>query len=151
MAAAAIPVLSLQAELAARCGAAFAAVYLDGSATSAVWLGPLTYAARHLGLPLADPMAVTDDDLAAFDTAWLDQLLDVAELRALKNVLGNYTDVDETVALGGQKLSQYRDALVVTIKAKEEAVKTLYGYGLAPVTAGTLDGGFASPAVWPLY
>jgi len=67
---------------------------------------PLAWATRQLGHTTADPSTVTDAELASVAVANYDDFLDLAEYRALQNVLGALDDVDLTVGPRSEKLSQ---------------------------------------------
>jgi hypothetical protein len=134
--------------LSARLGNVLYAAALDGTPASGIWLDPLASAARDMGLALADPTTVTDDDLALLDATAVSQLLDVAELRALEIALDNYTATDTTT--GNTKLfqSQVAERLEKLIVRKSDYVKARYGVGLGTVETGQTDLGFASSDVW---
>lgn len=134
------------AELVDRCGgilgAAGRSVATDG--TNPQTVGPLRESLLVLGYQTASFGAVTDADLAQVPTAVTAQLLDVAELRLLRNALQWYTKVDQRISLGEQKKGQLRTDLMLSIKELEARCKALYGYGLGSVVGGAVDLGFAS-------
>lgn len=136
-------VASLSRILAGRCGAAITAASLDGRAESDVWLDPLASAARALGYDLADSTTIDDADVAGLDADGVEAILAVAEVRALETALANYTKVDQTVALGSQKLGQYRTDLEALIARKSADLMRTYGIGVGTLASGTVDLGFA--------
>lgn len=134
------------AELVDRCGgilsAAGRSVAVDG--TNPQTVGPLRESLAVLGYQTASFGAVTDADLAQSPNAGVPQLLDVAELRLLRNALGWYTKVDQQVGQDAKRLSQLRTDLLASIKDVEARCKALYGYGLGSVVGGAVDLGFDS-------
>ncbi len=146
-----MPLTRAQAEtlLVARCGKLLAAVGLDGTTvdgTNAALTDPLAEALRSLEIAPASPAAVTTQDLAGVDDASVPQLLDVAELRALETVLGNWTDPDQTAGQDNrQDLGRLRDSLEKSLARKSARAESLYGYGKdTTVEAGLLTFGFQS-------
>jgi hypothetical protein len=97
----------------------------------------LASAVRSLGLTLADPTTVVDGDLISVTTGdQVDQLLDVAELRILETILGNWDKFDQTKGMDGQYLGRMADSLQKAIDALRKRIQVKYGIGL-----GTLRGG----------
>lgn len=116
-------------------------VLVDGTNPDTV--GALRAGLASLDLTPAVAGTVTDVDLAQVDSADLDQLYDVAELRLKRNLLGWMTLCDQKISLGEQKLSQVRDSLLLAIKDLEAQVKDCYGIGGGRVSGGAVDLGFA--------
>ena len=136
--------LSLQAYLSTACGGTLTAAGLDGSTTSAAWLGPIAAGVRSLGLALVDPLSAVDADLVPVVASQVDQLLDVAELRALENALNHYTKVSQKISMGEKRFGEFRTELEATIARKSTSVMNQYGIGLATISAGVIDLAFDS-------
>ena len=115
---------------------------------------PIRSALGSLGLAPAGLAPVADADLAAVGPAMLAALVDLAELRALESVLGNWTEPDQVADTdNSQALGKLRDSLEKTVARKRLQVERAYGIGLPELAAGVLDLGFAEtvdPATgWP--
>lgn len=98
---------------------------------------PIAYAARQCALTVADVTAPTDAELSALDVADSDKLLDLAELRALENILGNYDGVDISVGPRRESLGQLRDGLLKRIAAKRTDILVAYGVGMPDAVIGS--------------
>lgn len=98
---------------------------------------PLSYALRQCSLTVADVTAPNDDDLSALVAADTDKFLDIAELRTLENVLGNYDGVDIQVGPRRESLGQLRDGLLKRIASKRTDILVNYGVGLADAVIET--------------
>jgi hypothetical protein len=123
----------VESELIDRCGALLSLVNVDGTTvngTNASLAGPIREGLLSLGLAPASFATVTDADLAPATADQWDQLLDVAELRTLRNVSAAYTKVDQRVSLGEQKLSQLGDRLDVRIAELQALLRSKYGIGV---------------------
>lgn len=130
-----------------RCGRKLAYAGMDSATvvgTNLDLVDPMREALASLGLAAADVSDVTDDDLAAVADHQQPQLLDVGELRCLESILGNR-------ALGDRKAldSEYFDGrfyahLELTVSRRRNELRDQYGYGLAPLTSGVFDLGFAA-------
>ena len=88
---------------------------------------PLGYAIRVAGGTVASYALVADADLLTVADADLDMLLDVAELRALENVLSNFTLVDAKAGPVEAKSSQFADRLERVIARKRSQIAVRYG------------------------
>jgi hypothetical protein len=97
---------------------------------------PIAYALRKTGYTVANHSAVVDSDLSTVTDADLDQIFDFAELRLLKNILGNYAKVDTSAGAFNQSLGQLRSDLETRIARLEDKVNTEYG------TYGELEAGY---------
>lgn len=103
-------------------------------------------AARQCGLSPAAATRLVDDDLISFDTADLDKLLDVAELRAWESILGNATEPGLRDVALDESVSTVREAARDKIKALGASVKAIYSVGLSPLRVGTIGLGFQAGA-----
>jgi len=117
-----------------RLGALLTAAGLDGtnhSGANADLNDPLGYAVRKLGGTVVNLVSVDDTDLATVAASKLDALLDVAQLRTMENVSGNYVLVDNKTGPYSQNLSQVKTALQADIDKLRTKIETEYGIGLA--------------------
>ena len=118
----------VEQELVGRCGplltATGMAVTYAGSNDSLN--GPIGYAIRKAGGTTADPLAVSDADVATVAEADFDALFDLAELRTLENILGNWDEVDTTVGPTSEDLSQTATMLEARIARLQEKVERDY-------------------------
>jgi hypothetical protein len=90
---------------------------------------PIGWAIRQSDGTVAAPALVTDADVATLDSADLDQLLDLAELRTLENVLANYALVDAKAGPVEAKSSQLADRLERRINQLRSWIAQAYGIG----------------------
>lgn len=99
---------------------------------------------RSLGIAPASPVAVTDLDLAGVADFQIPQLIDIAELRTLENILGNRASPDQMADTDNEQWhGKFYDSLEATIARKRLQAQKQYGYGLSPLVAGVFDMGFA--------
>lgn len=99
-------------------------------------------AMEWLEIGLDDPGRVSDDDLASVTAYQWAALIDIGDLKLMEAILGN---ADEVTSSDNQRKKSASDfALWVqgTIDAKLAELKIKYGYGLASLTAGSIDLGF---------
>jgi len=137
---------NVEAILIKRVGALMTAVGLDGTTvagTNADLNDPIGYAIRMVGGTTAAPALITDADVTTVATADYDEFLDIAELRALENTLGNLAYVDIKVGNRDEKLGQLSARLEKMIAGKTERLQLLYGYSQATLEAGTVTLNFA--------
>jgi hypothetical protein len=105
-------VAGLETDLVTMIGPYLTRVGLDGTTvdgTNESLRIPIRRAARRLGVTVAGS-AVTDDELATLDGDE-ETLLDLAELKALEVIWGNWPEVDEQAGEESQSLSQLADRL----------------------------------------
>ena len=124
-----------------RCGPLMETAGMDMYPVSGFYDGlndPIGFAMRKLSYSVADITSVANSDVSAVTTDDLDALLDLAELRLLQNVLGNFDAVDTTVGPRTEKLSQLRDGLEVRIDKLSAAISSDYGIGGTALQAGTI-------------
>ena len=130
-----------------RLGKKFLLVGLDGvtaDGSNPDLIDPLTAGMNSLGISPATVGTVADADLLAVPATQLPQLLDVAELRGLETVLGNWDEPDQMADTdNSQSLGKLYDSLEKTVARKQALIQRLYGIGLGTLTAGVLDLGFA--------
>lgn len=91
---------------------------------------PIGYALRYVGYTVDDPSSVANADVAELASEDLDQVLDVAEYRLLKNISGNLALVDITTGPVSEKLSQLSASLEKRIEKLSADISTLYGAGV---------------------
>lgn len=104
---------------------------------------PVGYAIRQLGGSVSDFTNVADGDLSAISTGDYDELLDVAELRLLENILGNFDDVNTTTGGISEALGQLGSRVEAAIATKREQIQKDYGRGRGKLKAGTIGLDFA--------
>ena len=104
---------------------------------------PIARAVRALGHAVASAVLVANADVAAVTTAETDEFLDLCELFALQNILGNLDDVDIKVGLDSEALNQLATKVERAIERKQKVIARLYGYGLAVPTVGYIRHDFA--------
>jgi len=104
---------------------------------------PIGFAIRWCNGTTVDVAEVSDVDVATVGNSRLDELLDVAELRALQNAFGNYSAVG--LKIGPR--SEYQDQLAVRLRARikdmEKDLGNRYGYGIVEAEVGTISLDFA--------
>lgn len=112
------------------------AVTTDG--TNADLNDPIGYAVRRMGGTVASIAAVADTDLAVISAADTDQLLDLAELRALQSIETHLVDVDVVTGPVRVSKSQLAAQIAKTIDRKATQIANDYGAGVT-AEIGTLD------------
>lgn len=102
---------------------------------------PIAYAVRRLGGTVANPVLVADGDLAGLASTDYDAAFDVAEWRALENLLRGLRKVDTRVGPLAQSFSQLRRDVLEAAKEKRSQIENDYGLLGATLQAGniTLD------------
>jgi hypothetical protein len=137
-----------EAVLIRRLGASLTAASLDGTTvngTNADLNDPLGYATRKLGGTVSDVSSVVDADLSTISSDFgVDALLDVAELRTLENILGNYTLVDISAGPERESLSQVATATEKRAERLSKKIEKEYGIGGAEFSTGVLTLNFAT-------
>jgi hypothetical protein len=102
---------------------------------------PLAWAIGQAGGTVSDRSAVVDADLVTVSGD--DQLLDLAELRALETVAGNLATVDVTFGPHSEKLGQLGSRLELLIARKRKQVAADHGVGAPALEAGVVTLAFA--------
>jgi hypothetical protein len=101
---------------------------------------PLGYAIRIAGGTVTSYALVVDADVVTVADANLDKMLDVAELRALENVLSNYALVDAKAGPVEAKSSQFADRLMKVIDRLRAQLAVRYGIeGTVGITTGVIS------------
>ncbi|MDD2921788.1 MAG: hypothetical protein PHQ36_05825 [Anaerolineales bacterium] len=98
---------------------------------------PISTALQRMGIAPADITEIKDADLTRVENPL--ELIDLAELRLLENILGNMDMVDITVGDRSERLSQFTADLGKAIERKQMQVEKEYGYGLGALTAGVIS------------
>lgn len=131
----------------AGCGGILARAKLDGATvdgTNASLTDPLRRGLASLGYGVATLGAVTNTDLLPVDSDSFDQFRDVAILSALEDALGNLAQPDQMADTDNQQwLGKLRDSIEASVARKRKQVERQHGYGLAGLSSGVLDLGFA--------
>lgn len=89
---------------------------------------PIAWAVFKSGGTVADPTEVTTEEVAAIAAVY--QLFDLAELRTMETILGNYSEVDSTVGPRSEKFDQLAKRLLELIPAKRKQIENEYGVDL---------------------
>lgn len=128
--------------LISRCGPVMKAAGMDVNANpspNADLNDPIGYALRRLGYSVADVSAVANTDVDDVSTDDYDALFDLAELRTLQNVIGNYALVDSRVGQLSESYSQLRDGLEKRIEKLKDQIESDYGIGGSSLQGGTIE------------
>lgn len=105
---------------------------------------PLGYAIRYLGGTVASIATVVDADFSTLpDSATVDGVLDVAELRLLRSLKGHLDEVDSRVGPLSVSLSQLARSVQEDIEELSKLVLRKYGVGSTMVEVGLLTLNFA--------
>lgn len=129
-----------------RCGLMLIAANLDGTTingTNGDLNDPIGYALRASGLSVADLAYVSDGDLANVPDDLVDQVLDLAEYRALLSIEGNLDQVDVTIGPRSESLGQLAAKVKAQIDRLEAKIGRMYHIGLGTLTAGVVALDFA--------
>jgi len=135
--------------LIARCGKLMTACGIDGATvngTNASFTDPLAWALRQSGYSPAAFGAVTDTDLAGVQDGDTDKLLDLAEMRALENALGNFDATDISVGPRSESYDQLRAGIEKILTRKQTNIMRLYGVGIGTLEAGVIAYDFMTKA-----
>lgn len=118
--------------------------------TNAALNGPIAFAVRQLGYTVLDLSDVTSSDLASVLDTQTDELFDVAELRTLKNILGNLDQVDIKMGPISKSLSQLRASVEKRIASLSADIQATYTTGMPEATVE--DAPFYQPTgdIWAL-
>jgi hypothetical protein len=132
---------NVESILVKRCGRLLTAADLDGSTvdgTNADLNDPIGWAVRQAGYTVTDITAVADADLASVATTNYDELLDLAELRALETILGNLDDVNIKIGPRSEDLSDLARQVEKRLELQRKKVELEYGYGVGTLEAGVI-------------
>lgn len=133
--------------LIARCGRLLTLSGLNGTTqdgTNVALADPIRQGLSSVSIVTATLGIVADDDLAMVDSTTIDEMLDVAELRALESCLGNLDQPDQMADTNNEQwLGRLRDSIEKTVARKQALLQKQYGVGLGSLSTGVLDLGFA--------
>lgn len=135
--------------LIARCGKLMTACGIDGATvngTNASLTDPLAWALRQAGYSPAAFGTVTDADLAGVQDSDTDKLIDLAEMKALENALGNFDATDISVGPRSESYDQIRAGLEKMLNRKQANIMRLYGVGIGTLQAGVIAYDFMTKA-----
>jgi len=93
------------------------------------------YSTASIASPTTAEVALAEDDI--------DEVLDLAEMRTLEDILGNLDDVDTSVGPRDEKLSQLAAQVEKKLKLVQDRLAGLYDHGAPLLTTGTLTYEFA--------
>jgi len=134
---------TLEANLIRRIGHLLTVAGLDGttvSGSNADLADPIAFALRELGITVATLNSPTDAEVATVAADDHNQLLDVAEIRAMQTALNCVLDLVNTEA--GNRVDEYSqlaNGLQLRLDRAELRARRLYGW-----TAGALEAGYAT-------
>ena len=137
---------NVETVLVRRCGKLLTAAELDGTTingANADLNDPIGWALRQLGFTVASIAFVKDSDLTSIDDDNIDQLLDLAELRALNNVAGNLDGYAITVGPRTEQRQQLAEQVSKRIERLQQTIEKQHGIGLGTFTAGVIGLDFA--------
>jgi hypothetical protein len=129
-----------------RTGQMLTVVGLDGTTVDGTNIDlndPIGYGIRNSGGTTDDFTNVDDDDVGTVAADDYDQLIDIAELRTLMNVQGNYDLVDTDVGEVTEQWSKLGETLEKAIKRKQDQVDDLYDFGAKELDVGVISFDFA--------
>ena len=136
---------NVETVLVARLGPLMTKAGMDGTTadgTNTDLADPIAWGLRQAGYSVADITNPTTAEVAlALDD--IDEVVDLAELRTLENILGNLDDVDTAVGPRDEKLSQLAAQVQELIALKQASNEGLYGHGAPLLDTGTLTYEFA--------
>ena len=133
-----------EAEIVSRCkdvmSAVGLAVTIAGNPTpNADLTGSLGWAYRMLGkTPLAGFLPDDPNDFAAMSSQGFYDLCDFGEYRTLINCRNRWTKVNIQVGANALYLSTLRDSLDRRLVEVEKVLRGRFGFGLQPMTGGTI-------------
>lgn len=103
---------------------------------------PIFTALQVMGITPANIANVVDSDLATVTD--VTKLCDLAELRLLENILGNFDKVTLQAASGTEHFSDAVTALEKLIERKQANIQKKYGVGLGSLQSGKVSLSFQS-------
>lgn len=141
-----LTVIQFETVLIKRTGKLLTALSMDGSTidgNNPDLVDPMGYSIRQAGGSVTTITDVVDADLSGFAESDYDELLDVAELRTLQNIYGNFALVDVEIGPRNEAWSSLGTTLEKLIARKEKRVKDIYGIGIAAMETGNIILDFA--------
>jgi hypothetical protein len=136
-----------ETEIIGRVGRLMTAAGLDGetsTGSNADLNSPLAAGLLTLGYTVADISNVSSAEVGAVEATLVRAFLDVAELRALENTLGNLDVVDLTVGPRKESLSQLSRQVQARIKDLRNYIQVEHNIGSGLLAMGNLDLNFAA-------
>lgn len=108
---------------------------MDGTNPDLNW--PFYDALLGMGIQPADPLEISDSDLAGMEDP--QEFLDRAEYRLLKDIAGNITLTDITIGPRRENLSQLAGQLDKQIDRMKLHLEQTYGVGTGSLSAGSIS------------
>jgi hypothetical protein len=105
--------------------------------TSASLDEPIGAALRQMGIYPEDTTTITDGDVAKVLSNYLDNLLDVAELKTLQNISGNIDLVDTTAGPIKNSYSQLAAQVETAIARLSARCSKMYGTDACTLMGGS--------------
>lgn len=131
----------VESQLVRRLGTLLVSVGLDGTTqdgTNIDFNDGIRRAVNSAGYTTADPITVADGDLAVFVGWPLEKLIDLAELRTLENIWGNWAEISFKLQLKQLENKQFTDRIQTRISDLEERLRKPYGANVGqPVAQST--------------
>lgn len=130
-----------------RVGALFTTAGLDGvsqAGDNPDLVDPIVTALHTLGLTVADVADVQDADLSGLVLADYNAFFDLAEYRALGNILGNLDLVDITVGPRTEKLSQLSDQVEDNMEQLRKTLQDVHNVHGGTLEMGAINMNFAT-------
>ena len=144
---------AIEGELIDRVGVLMTKVGRDGATVDGTNVNlndPIRRGLRSLGLDTADPIQVTDADLAVV-TGWsIEKLLDAAELRCIESIWGNWAEVSQKISLGQVELQQLAERMERRIDHLVERLRKPYGPNAGGPVVGSIRKGRFTPNDQPV-
>jgi hypothetical protein len=137
---------NIEVLLISRTGQLLTVIGLDGTTvdgTNTDLNDPIGYGIRNSGGTVADFTNVVDSDVTTVAESDYDQLIDIAELRTLMNIQGNYDLVDTDVGEVTEDWSKLGDTLEKAIDRKQKQVDDIYDFGAKELDGGVISFDFA--------
>lgn len=137
---------NVEVMLISRVGKLFSLISLDGTTvngTNPDLNDPIAAALLRLDYAVTDITTVADSDIASVSTNDYQPLLDLAELRALENWLGNNTLVNFRLGPRSESFSDLLKTAEARVKRLQEFIPTRYGLEETSLSMGRLHYDFA--------
>jgi hypothetical protein len=132
---------NVEALLVRRLGSLLTEAELDGTTVNGTNIDladSIGWAVRQCGGAVANITAVADADLAGIAATNYDQLLDLAEYRALQTISGSPVFVNIQVGQRREDLGKLAETVDKRLERKLKQLQQDYGFGLGALQAGVI-------------
>jgi hypothetical protein len=133
---------ALESILIRRCGRRMAFANLDGITANGTNLDlndPIREGLLSLDISAVNPVQVADSDFVNVQGPQVSQILDVAELRVLESILGNWDEFDQAHGIDRQDLGKMGEAIRARINDLQKKVLLYYGLRPSLESSGPMD------------